>query len=83
MATIKNAGIYIAWEQLISISFLQQLLLFRSLQEGSYRSISLINQDAKIFTAILANRFHKFLANYIKEVQCGFIKGIQMDNLTE
>ena len=48
----------------------------------SYRPISLINQDAKIFTSILANRLNTFIAMYIQEDQTGFIKGRHMaDNV--
>uniref|UniRef100_A0A803THX2 Reverse transcriptase domain-containing protein n=1 Tax=Anolis carolinensis TaxID=28377 RepID=A0A803THX2_ANOCA len=48
---------------------------------GSYRPISLINQDAKILTAIITNRMSNFMYKYIKQDQCGFVKGRQMSNL--
>lgn len=48
----------------------------------TYRSISLINQDAQIFTKILVNKMNTFINKYVKEDQCGFIVGRQMANLT-
>lgn len=42
---------------------------------GSYRPISLLNQDYKIFTKILARRLEKLLPKIIKEDQYGFVKG--------
>uniref|UniRef100_A0A803SUI6 Reverse transcriptase domain-containing protein n=1 Tax=Anolis carolinensis TaxID=28377 RepID=A0A803SUI6_ANOCA len=48
---------------------------------GSYRPISLINQDAKILTAIMAKRINSFIYNYIQKDQCGFIPGRNMSNL--
>lgn len=47
----------------------------------SYRPISLINQDSKIFTSILANGLNSFVGNYIHENENGFIKGRQMADL--
>lgn len=38
----------------------------------AYRPISLINQDADIFMAILAKRMNIFLTNHIEEDQNGF-----------
>uniref|UniRef100_A0A803TN93 Reverse transcriptase domain-containing protein n=1 Tax=Anolis carolinensis TaxID=28377 RepID=A0A803TN93_ANOCA len=48
---------------------------------GSYRPISLVNQDAKILSAIIANRLNKCMYKYIKMDQCGFVKGRQMSNV--
>uniref|UniRef100_A0A803U0J0 Reverse transcriptase domain-containing protein n=1 Tax=Anolis carolinensis TaxID=28377 RepID=A0A803U0J0_ANOCA len=48
---------------------------------GSYRPISLVNQDAKILSAIIANRMNKCMYKYIKKDQCGFVKGRLMSNL--
>lgn len=42
---------------------------------SSYRPISLLNVDYKIFTAALAVRLNTFLAHYIKPDQVGFIPG--------
>ena len=33
----------------------------------AYRPISLINQDAKIFTAIMAKRLNNFMGSYIEK----------------
>lgn len=44
-----------------------------SLQPSSYRPISLLNQDYKLFTAILVNRLNRFIFNYIHPDQTGFI----------
>ena len=47
----------------------------------AYRPISLINQDAKIFTAIMAKRLNSFMWKYIEKDQNGFILGRQMSDL--
>nr|GEZ82414.1 hypothetical protein [Tanacetum cinerariifolium] len=39
----------------------------------NYRPISLLNNDYKIFTSILAERMKKMLQNFIHEDQCGFL----------
>uniref|UniRef100_R4GBN4 Reverse transcriptase domain-containing protein n=1 Tax=Anolis carolinensis TaxID=28377 RepID=R4GBN4_ANOCA len=44
-------------------------------QPGSYRPISLCNQDYKIFTKILAKRLETIMPKIIKEDQYGFVKG--------
>lgn len=54
---------------------------------GTCRLISLINQDAMTFTAVLAKRMDKSFfvfcfANYIGKVQSGFKVGRQMADLT-
>lgn len=41
---------------------------------GSYRPVSLINQDAKIFTAIMTKRLNKFVGKYIERDQNGFLE---------
>lgn len=43
------------------------------LDTRSYRPISLLNQDYKIFTSILTNRLNKIISNYIGQDQTGFI----------
>uniref|UniRef100_A0A803TV24 ribonuclease H n=1 Tax=Anolis carolinensis TaxID=28377 RepID=A0A803TV24_ANOCA len=42
---------------------------------NSYRPISLLNQDYKIFTKILVNRIEEIISKIVKEDQYGFIKG--------
>uniref|UniRef100_A0A803TRG2 Reverse transcriptase domain-containing protein n=1 Tax=Anolis carolinensis TaxID=28377 RepID=A0A803TRG2_ANOCA len=39
----------------------------------NYRPISLLNNDYKIFTKILANQFKTFLADWVSEEQTGFL----------
>ena len=46
----------------------------------SYKSISLINQDAKIFIAIFAKRQNGFVDKYIGKDQNGFIKVRQINS---
>lgn len=48
----------------------------------SYRPISLINHDTKIFTSILAKRLNSFIAAYVHVDQSGFIPSRQIsDNI--
>lgn len=47
----------------------------------SWRPISLINEDAKIFTVNLANRLNSFIGKYIGKDQNGFIQGGQISDL--
>lgn len=49
---------------------------------GSYRPISLINHDMKIFTSIMARRLNSFIASYVHIDQSGFIPSRQIsDNI--
>lgn len=48
---------------------------------SSYSSISLINQHAKIFTAILANRLNTCIGKYIAQDENGFLRGRQTAGL--
>lgn len=43
------------------------------LNPKSYHLISLLNQDCKIFTALLAQRLNKIIGNYVSPDQTGFI----------
>lgn len=53
-----------------------------SLDPKSYRPISLLNQDYKIFTALLARRLNKIITYYIGLDQTGFIPSRDiMDNV--
>ena len=47
----------------------------------AYRPISLINQDAKVFMAIMAKRLNSFMRKYFEKDQNGFILGRQMSDL--
>jgi hypothetical protein len=42
-------------------------------QKKSYRSVSLINIDAKVFIEILANRIQQYIYKIIHHDQVGFI----------
>uniref|UniRef100_A0A671UN80 Reverse transcriptase domain-containing protein n=1 Tax=Sparus aurata TaxID=8175 RepID=A0A671UN80_SPAAU len=49
---------------------------------SSYRPISVLNQDYRLFTAVLARRLERILPGIIHMDQTGFIKGRQMhDNI--
>lgn len=48
----------------------------------AYRPIALLNNDAKIFTTLLANRLKMIIPEYVADDQTGFIPGRQLtDNI--
>lgn len=48
----------------------------------SYRPISLLNHDAKVFASVLAHRLNKIIASYIHQDQTGFMPTRQLaDNV--
>uniref|UniRef100_A0A670IVT3 Reverse transcriptase domain-containing protein n=1 Tax=Podarcis muralis TaxID=64176 RepID=A0A670IVT3_PODMU len=49
-----------------------------TLNISNYRPISLLNNDYKIFTGIMANRFKKYLNRVIHKDQAGFLPGRQI-----
>lgn len=46
----------------------------------NYRPISLLNADYKVFAGILANRFKKYLVEYINQDQVGFLPERHLKN---
>lgn len=44
----------------------------------NYKPISLLNNDYRIYMKILAERLKRFLMEYIKEEQMGFLPGKQI-----
>lgn len=51
---------------------------------ASYRPITLLNVDARLFTSILSMRLQKIVTKYIKQDQMGFIPGrLMADNIRQ